>query len=140
MTEQMKKALDKAAERLQWSSGQMLIDKKTLQPADPAEVPLERLVCLPVPNLVDTAVHFGANWYRNNVWHEASEEPTTTGKCCFLLIKAKGLNAPRVACYKPQNKELYICGYDLHRTFENYLVEKWAYIEDILPTEGYKEF
>ena len=36
MTEQMKQALDKAAERLQWSSGQMLIDKETLTPADPA--------------------------------------------------------------------------------------------------------
>ena len=89
MTEQMKEALDKAARDLQWSQGSMLIDKKTLKPADPADVPLERLVYLPVPDKLDMAVHFGANWYRNNLWHDASEEPCDMGHC-LIYFGGKG--------------------------------------------------
>lgn len=158
MTEQMKQALDKAAERLQWSSGQMLIDKETLTPADPAVVPLERLVCLPVPDLIDTAAHFGANWYRNNLWHNADEEPTDRAHC-LIYYGAKGnvgyldfetvfynkrkkafitASYPHPTGYKVEQKSLdggcsavqFNNGRD-HISISD--IHSWAYLEDLLP-------
>lgn len=130
MTEQMKQALDKAAEGLQWSQGSMLIDKKTLQPADPAEVPLERLVHLPVPDKLDMAVHFGANWYRNNVWHSPKEEPEQG--MAFAIIEGDGtLTASYTMLEGGMNWEKI-------KDIDGCLC--WAYCEDLLPTPGYKEF
>jgi len=133
MTEQMKQALDKAAERLQWSSGQMLIDKKTLKPADPAVVPLERLVCLPVPNLIDTAVHFGANWYRNNVWHLSSEKPADVdGVGRDILIVTMG---PEYYGNKLQTWHIFsYMSWEWVKTHAGEF-EKWAYLEDLLPNK-----
>ena len=129
MTEQMKKALDKAAKGLQWSQGSMLIDKKTLEPADPAVVPLERLVHLPIPDKLDMAAHFGANWYRNNVWHSPDEEPEQG--MAFAIIEGDGaLTASYTMLEGGMNwekiKDIDGC-------------QCWAYCEDLLPTPGYKE-
>lgn len=165
MTEQMKQALDKAAERLQWSSGDMLIDKETLKPADLAVAPLERLVHLPVPNLIDNAVHFGANWYRNNVWHERMEEPEERAHCLIRFDCSSKpisyLNFELVFYNKTGKKfvtEVYPhpTGYNIekstleggvmtevHKNRRDYIpisdIHSWAYLEDLLPTEGYKE-
>ena len=129
MTEQMKKALDKAAKGLQWSQGSMLIDKNTLEPADPAVVPLERLVHLPIPDKLDMAAHFGANWYRNNVWHSPDEEPEQG--MAFAIIEGDGtLTASYTMLEGGMNwekiKDIDGC-------------QCWAYCEDLLPTPGYKE-
>jgi hypothetical protein len=131
MTEQMKQALDKAAKGLQWSQGSMLIDKETLQPADPAVVPLNRLVHLPIPDKLDMAAHFGANWYRNNIWHSPDEEPEHGEG--FAIIDRNGI---LIASYNmmvgssmswEKIKEIDGC-------------KCWAYCEDLMPTPGYKEF
>jgi len=123
MTEQMKQALDKAAKGLQWSQGSMLIDKETLQPADPAVVPLNRLVHLPIPDKLDVAAHFGANWYRNNIWHDATEVPDSNME---LLVITEPFDAP---CVMTSNSDRF-----------RERAKQWAYIEDLLPTPGYKEF
>lgn len=123
MTEQMKKALDNAARGLQWSQGSILIDKMTLKPADPAVVPLERLVHLPVPNLLDMAAHFGANWYRNNLWHEIDEIPDSN---MVLLVITEPFDSP---CVRTSNSVRF-----------RERAKRWAYIDDLLPTPGYKEF
>lgn len=129
MTEQMKKALDKAAKGLQWSQGSMLIDKKTLEPADPAVVPLERLVHLPIPDKLDMAAHFGANWYRNNVWHSPDEEPKHGEG--FAIIDRNGI---LIASYNMMEG----IGMSWEKIKEIDGCQCWAYCEDLLPTPGYK--
>ena len=74
MTEQMIQALQKAANGMQWANGQIVIDKETFKPQS-ATTPFENLVCVPIPDKIKTAVLFGANWYRNNVWHQPNEKP-----------------------------------------------------------------
>ena len=123
MTEQMKEALDKAAKGLQWSQGSMLIDKETLQPADPAVVPLNRLVHLSIPDKLDMAAHFGANWYRNNIWHDVTEVPDSNME---LLVITEPFDAP---CVMTSNSDRF-----------RDRAKQWAYIEDLLPTPGYKDF
>lgn len=123
MTEQMKQALDKAAKGQQWANGQMLIDRETLKPANPATTHFERLMNIPVPDKIETAVLFGANWYRNNVWHSANEKPDSKYNSEYIVQMKEGYY--RISY-----------GYDA-RLFHNSI--QWAYIEDLLPTEGYKE-
>jgi len=129
MTEQMKKALDKAARGLQWSQGSMLIDKKTLEPADPAVVPLERLVHLPIPDKLDIAAHFGANWYRNNVWHSPDEEPEQG--MAFAIIEDDGTLTASYTMLEG--------GMDWEKIKDIDGCQCWAYCEDLLPTPGYNE-
>lgn len=128
MTEQMKQALDKAAKGLQWSQGSILIDKKTLKPVDPAEVPLERLVHLPVPDKLDMAAHFGANWYRNNMWHNVSEEADLS-KYVLLYDEADGYMSP--PCRFPFRDMPGFVSAMNRKYGANYT--KWAYMEDLLP-------
>lgn len=120
MTDKLNELLDKAAKGLQWSSGGMLIDKETFQPADPAVVPLERLVYMPIPDKMDIAAHFGANWYRNNIWHDATEIPDSNME---LLVLTEPFGSP---CVMTSNSD---------RFCER--AKRWAYIEDLLPDEGY---
>ncbi len=139
MTEQMKIALDKAAAGLQWSNGQILLHKDTLQPADPATTPLDKLVSVPVPDKLYTAVHFGAKWYVNNLWHDIDEVPeytegddtanqiivfgkTRTGKGCSIAsMIAEGI------LYAPVSGMTYKWG--------DCPFVKWAYAKDILTDE-----
>ncbi len=127
MTEEMTKKLDDAAMKLQWSTGQMLLDKETLKPADPATTPLERLVSVPVPSKIDVAVHFGANWYRNNVWHSPKEEPEQ-GMALTIIEDDGTLTASYTMLEGGMNwekiKDIDGC-------------KCWAYCEDLLPMEGY---
>lgn len=165
MTEQMTNKLTDAAEKLQWCNGQMLLDKETLNPADPAATPFEKLVSVPVPDKIKTAVLFGANWYRNNVWHERMEEPEERAHCLIRFDCSSKptsyLNFELVLYNKTGKKfvtEVYPhpTGYNIEqRTLEGGImtevhknrrdcipisdIHSWAYLEDLLPTEGYKE-
>ena len=61
----------------------------------------------------------GADWYRNNVWHEISEDPTEFDSP-FLLINSS-------TC------DLFKCDYlDVFKNVAKKF-DKWAYIEDLLP-------
>lgn len=112
MTEQMKQALQEAANGMQWSSGQILLDKATLKEQS-ALTPLENLVCVPIPNKIKTAVLFGANWYRNNVWNQPNKKPDYDKH--ILAITIYGVFKGYPAEINPAT------------------IKKWAYIEDILP-------
>lgn len=57
----------------------------------------------------------GANWQRNSVWHDASEEPKELKK--ILIINNLGEAMVTVPCYIDD--------------WSNY--EKWAYLSDLLP-------
>lgn len=145
MTEQMKKALDKAAKGLQWSQGSMLIDKETLQPADPAVVPFNRLVHLPIPDKLDMAAHFGANWYRNNVWHEVEKEMPTyhdddihTNQIAVIGDTSGGVSM--AVCSMISKDEIYSPVSRKEYKWGECPFTQWAYVEDLLPTPGYKEF
>lgn len=138
MTEQMKQALDKAAKGQQWANGQILIDSETLKPANPA-TPFERLTNIPVPDKIEVAVLFGANWYRNNVWHDRQEIPNRKEDDHIIVC---GQTSAGVGCsvccmiadgviYSPLTHKEYKWG--------ECPFTKWAYINDLLPTEGYKE-
>lgn len=139
MTEQMQQALEKVAKGMQWTNGQILIDCETLKPANLATTPFERLTNIPVPDKIEVAVLFGANWYRNNMWHDRREIPkckeddqiivyrqTSAGVDCSIC----GMIAEGVI-YSPLTKKEYKWG--------ECPFTKWAYIKDLLPTEGYKE-
>ncbi len=139
----MTKKLDDAAMKLQWSTGQMLLDKETLEPADPAMTPLERLVSVPVPSKIEVAVHFGANWYRNNIWHDAKEMPVyKESDPCGNQILVHG-RTPQgegfTVCNMIDNGLVYTPLTHKEYVWSECKFEQWAYVEDLLPMEGYKE-
>ena len=135
----MKKALDKAAKGQQWANGQILIDNETLKPANPATTPFERLANIPVPDKIEVAVLFGANWYRNNVWHDRREIPKCKEGDQIIVFGQTSVGVGCSVCnvigdrviYSPLTQKVYKWG--------ECPFTKWAYIEDLLPTEGYKE-
>ncbi len=118
MTEQMEIALDKAAVGAQWADGRILLHKDTLQPADLATTPIDKLVSVPVPDKLYIAVHFGAKWYIKNVWHDAEEKPQSNKECLVVT--------------HPNNACMVMTSNSKH--FE--LVKMWAYIDDLLPIES----
>jgi hypothetical protein len=65
----------------------------------------------------------GADWYRNNVWHDASEKPE--GTACFLWYANDDIG---VSSLPPQDK---MPDY-WENTFSKHIT-KWAYISDLLP-------
>lgn len=94
---------------------------------------------IPVPDN-ETAL-FGANWYRNNVWHDRRETPEYKEEKNNQIL-VYGQNSAGRGChvcsmiadgviYSPMTHKEYKWG-ECHFT-------QWAYIEDLLPTEGYKE-
>ncbi len=108
----MKEALQKAADGMECANGQIVIDKETFKPQSTTTV-LENLVCVPIPNIIRTAVLFGANWYLNNVWHQPNEKPDYDKH--ILAITIYGVFKGYPAEINPAT------------------IKKWAYIEDILP-------
>ena len=76
--------------------------------------------------LEDAAKHFfdkGANSYRNNVWQDASEKPKPNGELTkeFYQIKILVIHTDAVVIRKT---------YDYSNLVN---VERWAYLEDLLP-------
>jgi len=131
MTEQMKQALDQAAKGLQWSNGQILLNKENFKPTDPAVTPLDKLVSVPIPDKLETAVKFGANWYRNNMWHPASEKPAGVDKAGRdILIVTMG-----PVYYGNKLQTWHIISYMTWDWVKSHAGEfdKWAYLEDLLP-------
>ena len=131
MTEQMKQALDQAAKGLQWSNGQILLNKENFKPTDPAVTPLDKLVSVPIPDKLETAVKFGANWYRNNVWHPVSEKPAGVDKADRdILIVTMG-----PVYYGNKLQTWHIISYMTWDWVKLHAGEfdKWAYLEDLLP-------
>ncbi len=118
MTEQMIQALQKAANGMQWANGQIVIDKETFKPQS-ATTPFENLVCVPIPDKIKTAVLFGANWYRNNVWHQPNEKPD-------------------------YDRHIFaVTNYSVYAGYFNGVnpatIVMWAYKEDLLPEMKYNQ-
>lgn len=134
MTEQMKEALDKAAEGLQWSSGQMLLNKDTFEPADTTVVPLDKLVSVPIPRKIDVAVHFGANWYLRNVWHDAKkDEPEEQKELILLSFLNNGERSFRFGLYSSHAKMVMVSNNGDFPWLKLSHYDKWAYMDDFLP-------
>lgn len=138
MTEQMKKALDKAAKRMQWANGQTLIDRETLKQAD-ALTPLERLTSIAVPDKIETAVLFGANWYRNNIWHDKREVPECKEDDQIIVYGQTSAGIGCSVCGIIEDGVIYSPLTGKEYKWGECPFTKWAYINDLLPTEGYNE-
>lgn len=121
----------------EWEEGQDSERIAILEIIDTLEV--KEVQNIPVPDN-ETAL-FGANGYRNNVWHDRRETPEyKEDKNNQILVY--GQNSAGRGCsvcsmiadgviYSPMTHKEYKWG-KCHFT-------QWAYIEDLLPTEGYKE-
>lgn len=121
----------------EWEEGQDSERIAILEIIDTLEV--KEVQNIPVPDN-ETAL-FGANGYRNNVWHDRRETPEyKEDKNNQILVY--GQNSAGRGCsvcsmiadgviYSPMTHKEYKWG-ECHFT-------QWAYIEDLLPTEGYKE-
>ena len=158
MTQKMKEALDDAAKGLQWSRGQILINKKTLKPADISVTPLEELVSIPIPDEICHAVIFGANWYKNNMWHDRKEEPKDRAHCLIRFSSdiptytnfEPTLYIKKERCFLTQSYP-HPTGYKVEKhTIDGGIVAEvykdkrdrisidditmWAELEDIIPT------
>lgn len=133
MTDQMKEALHKAADGMEWAHGQIVIDKVTLKPQS-SITPLENLVCVPIPNKIRTAVLFGANWYLNNVWHDAKTEEPDEGKELILMFyQDNGSRAFRFGLYSCHAQMVMVSNNGGFPWLKLSHYEKWAYIDDLLP-------
>lgn len=65
----------------------------------------------------------GTDWYRNNVWHPASQKPSGSGKMLYL-----GETGAHLTVYPPH--------FDWNDGVERHIIQKWAWLEDILPDEN----
>jgi hypothetical protein len=107
MTEQMRQALDKEAEECK----QDYIENN-------AE---------PCVGDVSYFIREGADWYRNNVWHDVSRELPDKGKAVLATTmspKGRGIMEGGVTMVTDRG----LLEVDHKGTFK-----KWAYIEDLLP-------
>ena len=132
-------ALKNTAKARQLVDGQIAIDRKTLLPASPAKTPCDRIVTIPISGKIESAVLYGANWYRNNIWHPTNEDPDE-GKDLLLTAKtSKGDTAYYIGLFDSSSRKVLITV----RTGFPWLpishFERWAYLDDLLPTEGFKE-
>mgnify|MGYP007012505945 CR=1 FL=1 len=137
MTEQMTKKLADAAKGLQLSNGQMLLDKETLKLAD-LSTPLERLVYVPIPEKIESAMWFGAYWYRDNVWHDIKEEPVYREDDHYhnqiLVYGQSSAGKGFSVCCMIDNGIIYSCVTEKEYDWSKCKFEQWAYIEDFVPT------
>ena len=134
MTEQMKQALDQAAKGLQWSNGQILLNKENFKPADPAVTPLNKLVSVPLPDKLETAVKFGVNWYLNNVWHDAkTEDPDEEKQLILLSHLNNGEASYRFALYSDHARTVMVSNNGAYPWMKLSYYEKWAYVDDFFP-------
>lgn len=77
---------------------------------------------------VDCAVH-AVDWYRNYVWHPASEEPVNKSQC--LVVSSR--NTKEVVTYSNQ---FFYKGHVVAepcKIYELADIVLWAYIDDLLP-------
>lgn len=89
--------------------------------------------------LIEEAFRKGANWAINeflkDLWHDASEEPKMTNQeneFVECLIKLKdGI----VCLYDYETWHHWWCSDEGTQTFLG-LIDKWLYIDDLLPKEG----
>lgn len=126
MTEQAKEALDKEAKKLAWSQGQIILDKKTFN-QDVSKIPIERMVVVPIPDKVEMAALFGANWYHKNVWHDCTKVPryNYNGVTDLIVSSAYGHIQGVAHTYTPDQWSAHL-GFNANRDF------KWAYEKDII--------
>lgn len=80
--------------------------------------------------------HFkaGAKWERNHIWHNASEEPT---KNSLIIYKCNG-KVPDIGRFSSVglvNQKVFWDVYKYPNTFTIYDIEKWCYLNDILPKD-----
>lgn len=130
MTEQMTKKLADAAK--------VLLDKKILKPADIAVTPLENLVSVPITCAIEHAVLFGANWYRNNVWHDIKEEPVYREDDPYhnqiLVYGQSSAGKGFSVCCMIDSGIIYSCVTEKEYDWSKCKFDQWAYIEDLVPT------
>ena len=74
---------------------------------------------------VDCAIH-AVDWYRNNIWHDASEKPKPNGELTkeFYQMKILVVHTDAVLIHKT---------YDYSNLVN---VERWAYMDDLVPNKS----
>lgn len=76
----------------------------------------------------------GVNWYRNNVWHDSSEEPKDGAKCIVCQLGDETQTVYTLT-YQCGDKNFHItgplgCEYIVGMDWPGI---RWAYPEDLLP-------
>ena len=74
---------------------------------------------------IDCAIH-AVEWYRNNVWHDVNEPPIC-GDSIVTTIIVKFKNSESISPYYLIKGSLW------NDIVVSYEIEKWAYMEDLLP-------
>lgn len=80
---------------------------------------------------VDCAIH-AVDWYCNHIWHDASEEPSINS---IIIYKCNGCVPDTgrffgIACTEGRSS------WEVFKYPQSYIlnnIEKWAYLDDILP-------
>ena len=76
---------------------------------------------------IKEAVLFGADWWRNNVWHKAIEKPKD---CSQVLLTADDGTFLLMGTYLFQTNKV-VNETDVFYVYDSYY---WAYLDDLLPT------
>lgn len=66
----------------------------------------------------------GAKWFIKAIWHDAEEEPKSNKKLVVQRINCKGY-----IYYEIDKNRTYV-------SWKGYGINKWCYLEDILPKGG----
>ena len=134
MTEQMKQARDEKARTYGYNNA-IYIDKAML-----SKEGYQYLEEKPAKDFTE-----GTDWYRNNVWHDAKKEKPVyydddshTNQIVVIGNTPVGVGMSVVSLISEDT--IYSIVTRKEYKWGCCPFSKWAYMEDLLPTEGYKEF
>ena len=66
----------------------------------------------------------GKNWFKNNLWHDANEEPEKDKK---LIVQYKDCDGDI-----DYEVDMYYCPYSWQQNVKNHNIIQWCYVEDLL--------
>ena len=87
-------------------------------------------------NISIEAFEAGADWQRNSVWHDVSEEPKEEKDLLLIFTCQDGRKSYSIGLYSSHANNVWVSeGRNFHwKKLSMY--SKWAYIDDLLPTKN----
>lgn len=83
----------------------------------------------------EMSFHKGINWFLNNLWHDASEEPERTNQENEFVECLVRFKDDIVCLYNYDTWHHWWCSDEDNQKFLG-LIDKWLYIDDLLTKEG----
>lgn len=124
---------EKVASQYAWANSHIRVNKETFE--TDVDIPADKLVMVPVGEMIKTAVLYGMNLFPRNVWHDVTDEPQEE-KAILLTRQFDSVRVFDIGLYNASSKKVYINNDVAFPWKKLSFYNKWMYLDDlILPTE-----